>query len=111
MDNFEKVKIAPNCSKWCKMTLESGPEWFWRFLKYSKCLFNLYHAEYVNLRFKKADLPTLHRLAIAPNHCIYSQIALVVLESWVSQLSNSTKRFGYKWFLDPKSLIEVFFLA
>ena len=94
MDNFEKLKIAPNCSKWCKTMLESGPEQFRGFLKYSKCLFNLYHAEYVNIRFKKADFSTLHRLAIAPNHCIVSQIALVVLESWDTQLSNSTKGFG-----------------
>ena len=93
------------------MTLESGPEQFWRFLKYSKCLFNLYHAEYVNLRFKKADLPTLHRLAIAPNHCIFSQIALVVLESWDRQLSNGTKTIAWKWFLDLQLLIEVFFLT
>ena len=94
MGNLEKLEIASNCSKWCKMMLESGPKQFWGILKYSKRLFNLYHAEPVNIRLKKADLPTLHQLAIAPNHCIFSQIALVVLESWDTQLSNGTKSFG-----------------
>ena len=75
------------------MTLETGQKWLWGVLNFSKLALNPYHAKYVYLRFKKAILPALRQLVIAQNHLIFSQFALVFLESWCLELSNGTKIF------------------